>query len=439
MRITLVLLLALCLASCSRPSPDSAFVTVDHTTLRIGDQPYHFLGTNFWYGLNLGSTGPGGDRARLTRELDRLAALGVTNLRVMAASEGPDDQPYRMVPALQTAPGQYNPQVLEGLDFLLQEMGTRHMRAVMCLSNFWPWSGGFGQYIVWSGTADSIPYPPPHPGGDWDKYQKFTAQFYTNAKAVSLLNDHITYIVNRTNALTGLAYKDDPTIMSWQLCNEPRGIDNIAPYKAWIDQTSALIRSLDPHHLITIGSEGHTSAPEYSGTLPDDVHAFKNIDYVTMHLWVQNWNVYDPLKADSTYAPAVTYALNYIRTHEALARRLGKPLVMEEFGISRDTNSHAAGTPTTIRDKYYEAIFAEILSQSTAPGSTLSGVNFWAWGGEGRPRTPQCIWKPGDDFIGDPPHEFQGWYSVFDTDTTTQRIIKTYATKMAGINAPPEH
>jgi mannan endo-1,4-beta-mannosidase len=68
----------------------------------------------------------------------------------------------------------------------------------------------------------------------------------------------------------------------------------------------------------------------------------------------------------------------------------------------------------------------------------LTGVNFWAWGGEGRPRTPQGIWQPGDNFIGDPPHEFQGWYSVFDTDTTTHRIIKTYATKMAGIQ-PPTH
>ena len=50
--------------------------------------------------MNLGSKGPGGDRAKLVRELDRLQAMGITNLRIMAASEGPDAEPWRMVPAL---------------------------------------------------------------------------------------------------------------------------------------------------------------------------------------------------------------------------------------------------------------------------------------------------------------------------------------------------
>ena len=40
----------------------------------------------------------------------------------------------------------------------------------------------------------------------------------------------------------------------------------------------------------------------------------------------------------------------------------------------------------------------------------------WAWGGEGRPRSPGGYWAAGDDVIGDPPHEPQGWYSVFDAD-----------------------
>ena len=437
LRLTLCLCLALCLTACWRQTTTTtaltSFVHVDNTGFNIGDSDYHFLGANFWYGLNLGAQGAGGDRQRLIRELDRLQHMGVNNLRIMAGSEGPDNQPYRMVPALQTGPGQYNPAVLDGLDFLLQEMKARDMRAVMCLSNFWPWSGGFGQYIVWSGTADSIPYPPPHPGGDWNRYQEFTAKFYTNAKAVSMLNDHITFMVNRTNALTGIAYKSDPTIMAWQLCNEPRGLNNVAAYKQWVDETAALIKSLDANHLVTIGSEGNTSSPAFSGTDPETVHAFKNIDYITMHLWVQNWGVYDPLKADSTFEPAVAYALDYIRTHEAMARKLNKPLVMEEFGISRDSNRHDAGSPTTIRDRYYQKIFEEIYTQASKPNAVIAGCNFWAWGGEGRPHTPGGIWKPGDDFIGDPPHETQGWYSVFDTDTSTQRVIKTYAGRISDI------
>jgi mannan endo-1,4-beta-mannosidase len=405
------------------------FVTVSGTHFKIGAENYYYLGTNFWYGLNLASKGKGGDRARLTRELDRLKAMGVTNLRIMAASEGPDTEPYRMVPALQTAPGIYNEEVLDGLDFLLQEMRTRNMYAIVCLSNFWNWSGGMGQYIVWANAADAIPYPPPHPDGDWGRYQEFTAQFYTNPKAVEMLDKHISFIVNRKNPYSNVNYKDDPTIMAWQLCNEPRGIDHTKEYTSWIENTSALIKKLDSNHLVTIGSEGTTSS-SYAGTDPEKDHSFKNIDYMTIHIWVQNWNIYDPKRATETYDSSIHYALDYIDHHEAIARKLNKPLVLEEFGISRDSNSHDASSSTRIRDRYYASIFNGIYEKAKQPNSVVAGVNFWAWGGEGRPREPECIWKPGDDFIGDPPHETQGWYSVYDRDAATNLIIQDYALKI---------
>src|SRR5207237_20909 len=70
--------------------PGSGFVRVRAMGFEIDGAPYRYVGTNFWMGMNLGSSGPGGDRARLLRELDRLQEIGVTNLRIMAASEGPN-------------------------------------------------------------------------------------------------------------------------------------------------------------------------------------------------------------------------------------------------------------------------------------------------------------------------------------------------------------
>eukprot|EP00966_Prymnesium_polylepis_P116401 2690313-Prymnesium_polylepis.1 len=59
-----------------------------------------------------------GDRPRLVRELDRMASVGLKNVRVLAASEGPDQQPgwmpwrpatpWRVVPSMQPELGQYN-------------------------------------------------------------------------------------------------------------------------------------------------------------------------------------------------------------------------------------------------------------------------------------------------------------------------------------------
>lgn len=408
------------------------FVTVKGTGFEINGRPYHYLGTNFWYGLNLGSKGAGGNRERLVRELDRLKALGVANLRIMAGSEGPDDQPYRMLPSLQTSPGVYNPDVLDGLDYLLDEMKKRDMKAIMCLNNFWNWSGGMAQYIVWSGAADSIPYPPPNPGGDWGVYQKFTAQFYTNQKAVEMFNKHIEFIVNRKNAISHTDYKNDPTIMAWELANEPRGVDNIDAFLKWVDATAGLIKKHDPNHLVTTGSEGKTSS-SFAGTDLANDHASKNIDYTTIHIWVQNWNYYNPAKADSTYAPALAYALNYLHEHEVVSKKINKPMVLEEFGISRDLNSHEPTSPVTIRDKYYASLFEEVYNRSNQDSSVVAGCNFWAWGGEGRPRVAEGFWTLGDNFIGDPAHETQGWYSVYDTDSSTNAIIKDYASKMSAI------
>ena len=40
-----------------------------------------------------------------------------------------------------------------------------------------------------------------------------------------------------------------------------------------------------------------------------------------------------------------------------------------------------------------------------------------------RPRALGCYWREGDAFLGDPPHEKQGWYSVWDTDVTTLQVL----------------
>ena len=423
-RLLVTLLVSVLLLGCKHD-----FVKVEGTHFKIGSKDYYYLGTNFWYGLNLGSKGAGGDRERLKRELDRLQAMGVTNLRIMGGSEGPDSEPFRIVPSLQTAPGVYNQEVLDGLDYLLDEMRKRDMRAVVCLSNFWNWSGGMGQYLVWSQAADSIPYPPPQPGGDWDRYQKFTAGFYSNQKAVDMFNNHVTFILNRKNSYSDVTYKDDPTIMAWQLCNEPRGINNIEAYRQWIENSASLIKGLDSLHLVTTGSEGKTSSP-YSGTDPEQDHNFKNIDYMTIHIWVQNWNIYDPKNPDATYDPAVKYALNYLEEHELIGQKINKPVVLEEFGISRDDNSYDPVSGTLMRNKYYGTVFNGVYSKASREKSVISGSNFWAWAGEGRPREPECIWKAGDNFIGDPPHEAQGWYSVYDTDAATIETIKEFSTKM---------
>src|ERR687884_622422 len=97
----------------NRSAPPSNFVTVQNGKFMLEGHPYYFVGTNFWQGMNLGVDNPSGDRSRLVKELDQLQSMGVTNLRGMAASGGPNTEPHRMIPALMTSPGFYDKSVLD--------------------------------------------------------------------------------------------------------------------------------------------------------------------------------------------------------------------------------------------------------------------------------------------------------------------------------------
>ena len=407
------------------------FVKVNGTQFEVGGKPYYFIGANFWAAMNLGSLGKSGNRERLIRELDKIQKMGINNIRIMALTEGPDTEPYRIIPS-NNDKGNLKEDLLVGLDFLLNEMKKRNMYAVVCLSNFWPWSGGFAQYQKWAGDIASIDYPmDTTKAQDWDLYMKNTAKFYSSAKAIDLYKTSIAKIINRKNSISNIDYKNDATIMSWELCNEPRGMNNVKDYLAWIENSAAYIKQLDSNHLVTVGSEGLDSYAATNGTPFIATHSSKNIDYTCVHLWVQNWGWYDAKNHQATYANAIKKVEDYLAAHIALAQQLNKPFVLEEFGIGRDNASYDANSSIKVRDDYYEFIFKKIYKY--AQQHKAAGANFWAWSGEGKPRKPACWWKEGDDFTGDPPHELQGWYSVYNKDISTQKVIEKYAKLMGDI------
>lgn len=409
------------------PVPPPQFARVENNQFIVDNQPYYFLGTNFWAAMNLASKGEGGNRKRLVRELDYLQSLGIKNLRIMAASEGPNTEPWRAVPAVQTAPNIYDEELLDGLDFVLSEMDKRGMYAVMVLNNYWPWTGGMAQYQAWFSDTEKIPYPPPAENGNWVSFMRFSSRFFKNKKAIEAHRQFIEMLINRRNSYTGLQYKDDPTIFSWQLANEPRGVLVGNAYYRWVKTTAKFIKKLDSNHLVSVGSEGNAVVP-FSRKFKKE-HSFREIDYTTAHIWAQNWMWYDPTQPEKDFEKALTKAKKYLSNHLEVAEKLGKPLVLEEFGLARDLGSYDSNASTEWRDRYFRELFSMIhqLAEKKRP---IAGCNFWAWSGEGRPRQPKAVWKMGDDFTGDPPFEYQGWYSVYDKDSSTLQICREFAGKM---------
>jgi mannan endo-1,4-beta-mannosidase len=404
------------------------FVKVRNTHFVINNKPYYYVGTNLWYGAYLGADAAYGNRPRLLRELDHLQKLGVNNLRVVAAAEE-SDFGLPLSPPFQYKNGTYNETLLQGLDFLLSEMGKRNLHAVLILNNYWDWSGGMSEYVSWA-TGERIFDPATNKEQTWDQMMNFSARFYKIEEAQKRYRKYINTIVNRKNIYTKKMYKNDPAIMTWELANEPRpskegdSTESVKVFSNWVNETAKYIHSIAPNQLVTTGSEGS------KGTLNNldftaKAHSSKYVDYITFHMWPKNWGWYKFDKPEMEQTKEKT--AQYFDEHLAMAQKLNKPIVMEEFGFVRDGEKHAPGTPITARDEYYTFVF-QLLKDAKQGGKSLGGLNFWGWGGEGRTTEKDGIWKPGDiTYTADPYSEAQGLNSVFNTDSTTLKIIAKYA------------
>ena len=413
-----IVITACCLMACNKTS-ENPFVRVVDGHFERNGKPYYYVGTNFWYGAILGSEGQGGDRDRLCRELDAMKAVGIDNLRILVGSDGENGITTKVEPTLQQAPGVYNDTILAGLDYLLMEMGKRQMVAVLYLNNSWEWSGGYRYYLAQAGCGKA---PRPNEAG-YQAYMQFVTQYATNEKAHQLFYDYVRFIIGRTNRYTNKKYVDDPAIMSWQIGNEPRAFSKEAlpAFEKWLSEASALIRSLDPNHLISIGSEGAWGC-EMDYDCYQRICADQNIDYCNVHLWPYNWGWAKRDSLEENLPRACENSKEYIDRHLAICEQLHKPLVMEEFGYPRDGMSFQPGSPTTGRDGYYRYIF-QLVGDNMQQGGAFAGCNFWGWGGYAQPRHTQ--WQVGDDYCCDPAQEEQGLNSVFLNDSTTLDIISS--------------
>lgn len=422
----LLTVLLFLLGACAPKPAEHSFIKVNADGQFVRDgKPYYFVGANFWYGAILGSEGEGGNRERLHKELDFLKSIGINNLRVLVGADGENGIKTRVEPSLQVAPGVYNDTILAGLDYFMNELRERDMTAVLYLNNSWEWSGGYSVYLQWSGHGEAVV-----PAVDgWPAYMEYVKQFPQSDSAKALFANHVNYIVSRTNRYNQIKYVDDPTIMSWQIGNEPRAFsdENKEPFARWMADVAAQIKSLDPNHMVSSGSEGSWGC-EMDMNLFEKIHADPNINYLNIHIWPYNWSW---VKADSLkelLPCAKENTKKYIDDHMVIARKYSKPIVLEEFGFPRDGFSFSKEAPTTARDEYYRYVF-DLIRQDRESGGLFAGYNFWAWGGFAGQNPDHVFWEKGDDYTGDPAQEQQGLNSVFATDSTIE-IIKAENRKL---------
>lgn len=391
----LISLSVICISGCSR----SGFWSADENNITKNGVSEYFIGTNLWYAGRLAGSEEG--RSRLSRELDRLKQLGITNLRILAV-EGEN---------------------LDDLEYALDEMNRRGMCAVLFLNNAWEWSFGYADYLERSGAGVQ---PRPATEG-YQAYMEAMGAFCCNRNAVELNHQYISKIVKR--------FRNHPAIFSWQICNEPRCFsDDPAArdlFVEYIHGTAALIKSLDGNHMVSTGNEGSMGCEE-DMELCLRINDCPDIDYMTIHIWPYNWSWVREDSVNDGMEYAVQRVEQYIDEHLEIARRTHKPMVIEEFGYPRDGFEFSRTSPTDGRDRIYDCVFSRVV-KSALMNDYLAGCNFWGWGGFAEPA--HVRWEEGDDLCGDPAQEQQGLNSVFASDSSTMTVIGRAVKQLSAIGS----
>jgi mannan endo-1,4-beta-mannosidase len=215
---------------------------------------------------------------------------------------------------------------LQHLDYVIHRAGLLGLKLVIPFVNNWNDFGGMDQYVRWRETSA--------PGLVW-----YHDSFYTDSVIRQWYKNWIAHLLNRTNSYTGVRYKDDPTVMTWELGNEPRCLSAGAYERSpncttqtlisWADEMSTYIKSIDNKHLVSVGDEGFYCIPgatdwtENCGEGIDTLAftALENIDVMSFHLYPDYWG------------KDVAWGTQWIQRHFQDARALDKPAMLGEFGL----------------------------------------------------------------------------------------------------------
>ncbi len=146
----------------------------------------------------------------------------------------------------------YSEDAFRTLDKVLQIADQEHIRVIFPFIDQYKYWGGVPQFSAWSGVTDT--------------------EFYSSPQCLENYKRLIYYVLNRRNTYTGVLYKEDKTILAWQLGNE------LWSTPPWESAVAAYIKSVDHHHLVAAGE--HNSLK-----MLDD----PNVDIMDAHIY-QYWS-----------------------------------------------------------------------------------------------------------------------------------------------------
>ncbi|KAM4122012.1 hypothetical protein ACJW30_01G049200 [Castanea mollissima] len=315
---------------------EDGFVTTKGVQLILNGSPYYAHGFNAYWMMYVASDSS--QRDKVSSAFQDATKIGLRIARTWAFSDGG----YR---PLQYSPGSYNEQMFQ---------------VVLSLVNNYENFGGKKQYVDWAKSQG----------------QSVTSEddFFTNSVVKGYYKNHIKTVLTRLNSLTGIAYKDDPTIMAWELMNEPRCPSDKSgkTIQAWITEMASYLKSIDGNHLLEIGLEGFYGASKQASNPNFQVgtdfitnNQIPGIDFATVHAYPDQWL---PGSSDENQ---LSFLNSWLNDHIQDAQNiLHKPVLFAEFGKSLKLSSN------TQRDRLFNRVYSTIYSSASGGGAAVGGL-FW--------------------------------------------------------------
>lgn len=331
----------------SPPPASTGFVKTSGTRFTLNGQRYTIVGGNaYWIGLTGLST------ANMNAAFADIAKAGGTTVRTWGFNEV-TSQNGNWYQSWSGSTHTINTGAtgLGNFDNVVAAAKANGIRLIVALTNNWADYGGMDVYVkqILNSANHDL--------------------FYTDASVQTAFKNYIKTFVGR--------YVNEPTILAWELANEPRcrgstgtstGTCTTTTVTNWAKSISAYIKSIDSNHLVALGDEGfynQPSAPTYpyqgsEGVDFDANLAISTLDFGTFHSYPESWGQSGNSQAWGT---------QWIADHGASQTKAGKPVIIEEFGVT-------SNQPTV-----YTAWFNQIVSSGVAgdliwqSGSHLSSGN----------------------------------------------------------------
>lgn len=255
-------------AGFANATPATSFVTRAGSSLTVDGRPFRFAGANaYWLQLDDnvrdGFGAPTYPTAfRIDDAMRTAQAMGVTVVRTWANSVGCGR-------CLMPERGRMNPEAFASLDYAVASARRHGQRLVLTLVDNWDYyHGGKLTYTRWRGVPE------------WD--------FFWNPQVLADYTAFGTAVVTHVNPHTGLAYRDDPTILGWETGNELWCQTCGGNYwdRTWTQSVARHLHAVAPRQLVI---DGHGTDPSCTqACLHEDSLDIPEVDIVDDHHYPPN-------------------------------------------------------------------------------------------------------------------------------------------------------